>query len=308
MSYQVEALPNSYGLLGEGPHWDIETQSLYFVDIENGQVLRYDYAQNRTYRCQIENEKLASFIIPIEGASNKFVVGIGRRIAIISWDGISETCKVERDVTIVEQGDSKCENNRINDGKCDPRGRLFAGTMNIDLGLNIRTGHFYKFNENGKHQHLIDNIGISNGLAWNEKTNKFYYIDSFDLKIKEFDYDFNTGCFKNPREVFSVESYQTKDKRVFPDGMTIDSEGYLYLALFGGSSVLKLDPKDGKILLDIKIPCELITSAAFGGPNLDILYVTTSALFDKPNPAGTTYKVTGLGAKGLPMAKCKLSL
>ncbi|XP_055844649.1 regucalcin-like [Episyrphus balteatus] len=309
MEYKVEPLPNSQGLLGEGPHWDIEKQSLYFVDIENAQVLRYDYAQNKTYRCQIENEKLASFIIPIEGAINKFVVGIGRRISIITWDGISETCKLEKDIITVEQGDSNCIYNRFNDGKCDPRGRLFAGTMHTDIShFDKRTGNFYKMDEDCKYKLLLEKIGISNGLAWNEKNNKFYYIDSLDYKVREYDYDFNTGCFKNPREVFNLDSLQKEGKKILPDGMTSDSEGFLYVALFGGSSVLKIDPKDGKVVLDIKIPCELVTSAAFGGPNLDILYVTTSGLLNKPSPAGTTYKVTGIGAKGLAMAKCKLAL
>ncbi|XP_055844650.1 regucalcin-like [Episyrphus balteatus] len=303
MAYQVEPLPNSYALLGEGPHWDIEKQSLYFVDIEHAQVLRYDYAQNWIYRCQIENEKYASFIIPIEGAINKFIVGIGRRVGIINWDGISKTCKVEKDVFTVEQGDSNFINNRINDGKCDPRGRLFTGTMYSDIIVQKRTGNFYKMEENGNYKLLFDNIGISNGLAWNEKINKSYYIDSYDYKVREYDYDLNTGSFKNPMTVFNLD---LQDKMIAPDGMTIDSEGFLYVAIFGGSSVLKIHPKNGKVLLNIKIPCESVTSVAFGGPNLDILFVTTSALFDKPSPAGTTYKVTGIGAKGLPMAKCQL--
>ncbi|XP_055914737.1 regucalcin-like [Eupeodes corollae] len=308
MSYKVEALPDSFCLLGEGPHWDIEKQSLYFVDIENAQVLRYDYAENKVYRCQIENEKLASYIIPIEGANNKFLVGIGRRISVINWDGFSKTCKVEKDILTVEEGDPKCTQNRINDGKCDPRGRLFCGTMNtIDIFSN-RTGNFYRIDEGGKYKLLKDNIGISNGLAWNEKNNKFYYIDSLDLKVREYDYDFETGCLKNPRDAFNLTSLQEEGKMVVPDGMTIDSDGNLYVATFGGSSVYKVDPKNGQILLQIKLPCEQITSAAFGGPNLDILYVTTARLLNKPAPGGTTYKITGIGAKGLPMAKCKLPL
>lgn len=310
MSYKLEPIPDANCILGEGPHWDIETQNMYFVDIEASEVLRHNYAENKVYRCKIENEKLASFIIPIEGSNNKFIVGIGRRVVIITWDGYSKTCQVERNLLTFEENDPKCIHNRINDGKCDPQGRLFTGTMHCDISTwDKRTGNFYGVDEFGKYKQFLEKIGISNGLAWNEKTKKFYYNDTYDNKVREFDYDFKTGCLKNPRDVIHLESYQKKGQLYFgPDGMTIDSEGYLYVALFGGDSVLKVDPIDGKVLIQIKIPCELVTSAAFGGPNLDILYVTTAKIFGRTEPAGTTYKVTGLGAKGLPMAKYKLSL
>lgn len=95
-----------------------------------------------------------------------------------------------------------------------------------------------------------------------------------------------------------------------PDGMTIDSNGDLYVATFGASKVFKINPATGAIELEIKIPAEQVTSAAFGGPNLDILYVTTAGKEFKskqPPPAGRLFKVTGLGVKGLPMKSVKLN-
>lgn len=95
-----------------------------------------------------------------------------------------------------------------------------------------------------------------------------------------------------------------------PDGMTIDAEGSLYIATFGGNTIYKVHPKSGKVLLEIKIPAEQVTSAAFGGPNLDILYVTTAGKefsSPQPPPAGALFKVTGLGVKGTKMTSVKLN-
>ncbi|XP_055846129.1 regucalcin-like [Episyrphus balteatus] len=302
MSYQIKQVPDCCNVLGEGPHWDIETQNLYLVDVFGKKLLRFDYAQQKVYRCEIENESAPpTFIIPIEGAPDKFVVALKNRVVVISWDGTSKTCKVDKDILVVEQED-KYKNNNLNDGKCDPKGRLFTGSMNSDF-LNFRTGNLYRLDGNG-HKLLMPNIGLSNGLVWNEVTKKFYYVDSMDFTVREFDYDIETGDIKNPKIIY--EQPQKEGSICLPDGVTIDSEGFLYVAFFKGSNVLKIDPKNCKVLLEIKLPCQQVTSLAFGGPNLDILYITTGALENQPAPAGQTFKVTGLGAKGLPMKKFKL--
>ncbi|XP_054738924.1 regucalcin-like isoform X2 [Anastrepha obliqua] len=298
MSYKIEQLPNSYGFLGEGPHWDIETQSLYFVDIENAKLFRYDHQQNKTYSAIVEGEKLASFIIPVEGESGKFAVGCERRVVVVSWDGVSPIATVARVAYEVQPGE-QFSKNRINDGKADPRGRLFAGTLCVEEVMSRRDGELYRF-EKGKPIAVVkSNIGLSNGLAWNEKTKKFYYIDTSDLEVKEYDYDFETGAASNPIVVF-------KHSEHWPDGMTIDSEGNIYIATFTGQTVYKVNPSTREILLEIKLPTKQVTSVAFGGPNLDILFVTSSAYFDEPAPAGVTFMVTGLGVKGLPMSKVRI--
>ncbi|XP_004520695.1 regucalcin [Ceratitis capitata] len=300
MSYKLETIPNGETLIGEGPHWDVATQSLYFVDIDNAVLLRYDYKQNKTYSARLEGENFASFIIPVEGENGKFAVGCDRRVAIVAWDGVSPSAKVARNAYEVQSGEEFALN-RLNDGKADPRGRLFAGTMYNDQKdlFAARKGELYRFDK-GKPVALIkSDIGISNGLTWNEKAGKFYFIDSCDYNVKEYDYDLETGVASNPKIVFKHASH-------LPDGMTIDTEGNIYIATFTGHTVYKVKPSTGEVLLEIKFPCKQITSVAFGGPNLDILYVTTSKLNDQPPPAGSTFKVTGLGAKGLPMTKVRI--
>lgn len=140
-----------------------------------------------------ENVSVVGFVVPVEGEPNQFVVGAERDISIVEWDGISETCEVVKVLAQVEQGDEIYDGNRFNDGKCDPRGRLYAGTMRyFGDHFEFRRGKFYKYN-GGSMEVIKDNIGISNGLAWNEATNKMYYIDTADFDIKEYDYDFTLG-------------------------------------------------------------------------------------------------------------------
>ncbi|XP_069965434.1 regucalcin isoform X2 [Bactrocera oleae] len=298
MSYKIEPIPNGETLIGEGPHWDIQTQSLYFVDIDVARLLRYDYKENKTYSAVLEGEEYASFIIPIEGESGKFVVGCSRRVVVVAWDGVAPKAKVVR---VVREVQTDFALNRLNDGKADPRGRLVAGTMyNSPKDMfSKREGELYSFEKDKPVKLIKSDVGVSNGLTWNEKAKKFYFIDSLDYNVKEYDYNLDTGVASNPKVVFQHSSY-------FPDGMTIDTDGNIYIATFTGATIFKVKPSTAEVLLEIQMPCKQITSVAFGGPNLDILYVTTSKLNDQPPPAGNTYKVTGLGVKGLPMTKVQL--
>uniref|UniRef100_A0A1B0AQI8 SMP-30/Gluconolactonase/LRE-like region domain-containing protein n=1 Tax=Glossina palpalis gambiensis TaxID=67801 RepID=A0A1B0AQI8_9MUSC len=264
------------------------------------------YKDDKVYEAKIEGEDLASFVVPVAGTLDTFAVGAGRRVIIVKWDGISTTAQVESTLFEVQKNDKRFEGNRFNDGKCDPKGRLFAGTMRyVGDEFEHRWGELYKYEEGGNVELVKTDVGISNGLAWNEKTNKFYYIDTTDFEVKEYDYDMEKGKPANPKVVFNLRRDSPKN-HLLPDGMTIDSDGNIYIATFNGHTIYKVNPVTGKILMEIKLPCKQITSAAFGGPNMDILYVTTSARGNEPKPAGTTYKVTGLKAKGLPMTKIQI--
>ncbi|SPP77643.1 regucalcin isoform X1 [Drosophila guanche] len=297
MSYKVEPLPDSYAGLGEGPHWDVATQSLYYVDLEAGKLLRYDFKENKVYKTQIEGEKLAAFVLPIQGKPQEFAVGCARRVVVVKWDGVSPVAKVVRTLFEVQK---ELELNRWNDAKTDPRGRFFGGTMRyVGNEFQFRHGELYKWEAGGEVSIVKGDVGISNGLAWDEKINKFYYIDTTDYEVKSYDYDFETGVASNPKVIFNLRKTSPED-HLLPDGLTIDTKGNLYVATFNGATIFKVNPRNGEVLLEIKFPTKQITSAAFGGPKLDILYVTTAAKFDQPEPAGTTYQVTGLNATGYP--------
>ncbi|XP_062536350.1 regucalcin-like [Armigeres subalbatus] len=307
-SFKVEQLPSPLNVLGEGPHWSIEHQCLYYNDIYGGTIHRYDYAQNKTYTATIDGFPVISFIIPVEGDNQKFIIGTDKKVTLIEWDGVSEQGKFIKTVGEVE---FDLPDNRFNDAKTDSRGRFYGGTMRLEAKGDIfeaRLGTFYRYDAlKQKFVGLKKNIGVSNGLCWNEAGNLFYYIDSCDLDVKEYHVDEN-GDLSNERKVIDFTVNGARPSFV-PDGMTIDTDGNLYVATFGGSTVYKINPKKGKIELEIKFPCEQITSAAFGGPNLDILFVTTAAKEFKspqPAPAGALFKVTGLGVKGTPMHNVNL--
>lgn len=186
-------MPDTHAQLAESPHWDVGSQSLYYVNVDAGQIHRFCYKTKKAYKAQIEGETLAGFVIPVKGHKDWFAVGSGRRVIIVQWDGYCETAQVVGTLFKVQQNDERFEGNRFNDGKCDPRGRLFAGTMRyVDNELEFRYGQLFKY-DNGSVELIKTDVGISNGMAWNEKAKKFYYIDTADFEVKEYDYDFETG-------------------------------------------------------------------------------------------------------------------
>lgn len=200
-AYKVEKLPLPKLSLGESPHWDAKSKSLYYVDIIGSDlsIFRYDATEKKSYGAKIDGESYVSFIIPVEGTTDQFAVGIRRRVGVIQWNGKSSNAKLLRIAFEVEQSDEFKEN-VFNDGKADPTGRLYAGTLRNapakvfdDIFKNRTPSGFYKYAANERVVKLLDTMQISNGLTWNAKKNKFYLIDSCDFDVKEFDYDSVTG-------------------------------------------------------------------------------------------------------------------
>lgn len=244
---------------------------------------------------------MIGFIVPVEGNEDEFIVGADNRLVVIKWNGVSKTAAVIRNYAEVDQN---IKSTRFNDGKVDPRGRIYSGTMRSEKHGDIREtrlGTLYRF-DGGISIALRKNVNISNGLAWNEATNKFYYIDSGDHDVKEYDWNPSTGEISNSKVVLELEN-----KECGFDGMTIDENGFLYIATFGEGVVKKFDPRARQVVHEIKIPNAMqITSVAFGGPNLDELFVTTAAITGFPGPNGRLFKVTGLGSKGTQMYEAKI--
>lgn len=191
MPFKVEVVPSPQSVLGEGPHWDEATQSLYYNDIygKEASILRYDYKEKKVYSAKIDGEPVVSFIIPVANTTDQYAVGIGRRVGIIQWDGVSPKAKLGTIAFDVEDGKV---DNRFNDAKADPVGRFYGGTMRLEaLGdlFKVAGGTFYRYIKGEGVKDLLNNIHVSNGLAWNEVEQKFYFIDSVKFDVKEFDYD-----------------------------------------------------------------------------------------------------------------------
>ncbi|KAJ3633357.1 hypothetical protein MTP99_010311 [Tenebrio molitor] len=296
-------------VLGEGPHWDVATQTLYLVDIVGKSILKYTPETGKVAKASVSPSQ-TSFIVPIEGKKNQFITSLDDQLAIVSWDGESDKASVVEKLCVASCSD-KSSNGKFNDAKCDSLGRLWAGVhiLEPDFFKTKPLGFLYTFDHKRQLKSQVDSIKLSNGLAFNDKTKKMFYIDSLKGTVDQFDFDITTGSVSNRKVWFTLQKLRIPG---IPDGMTIDSDGNLWVAVFGGGRVLKVDGSKSETLLDtIEIPAEQVTSVAFGGKNLDELYVTTAAVeFQGKKPAppvdGAVYKVTETGSKGLPAVNFKL--
>ncbi|XP_018404205.1 PREDICTED: regucalcin-like isoform X2 [Cyphomyrmex costatus] len=297
---KVEKVTDTYGL-SEGPHWDHHTQKLYFVDIYNQYIRRLDPATGVVTSAYIDHGTVG-VVVPVDDTVDKLIAGSERDVILITWDGDSNKSKVP--VEVLCSLDSPQSETRINDGKVDSAGRFWLGTMANEVNGVVapNQGTLYRVDNDFKPNKEISPVSISNGLAWNIEDNIMYYIDSVTRQVAAYDYNPNNGTISNKRIVFDLNK---TDLKGLPDGMTIDANGNLWIALFGGSRVIHVDPKTGKVLCKVELPVENVTSVTFGGPLLDTLYVTTSGYNitveqRKASPhAGALFAVTGLGVHGV---------
>ncbi|XP_029176331.1 regucalcin-like [Nylanderia fulva] len=296
---KVERLTEPYGL-SEGPHWDHRTQKLYFVDIHNQYIRRLDPATGVVTSAYIEHGPVG-VAIPVADTSDKLVAGSGKDLILVTWTGDKDEKKAP--YKVLSSIEPPSNDTRINDGKIDPSGRFWFGTManivNGDLARN--QGSLYRVDDTLECVKQISSVTLSNGLAWNVEDNIFYYIDTLTRQVAAYDYDPKSGSISNKRIAFDLDKANVKG---LPDGMTIDTDGNLWIALWGGYQVIQVNPKTQEVLRKVKIPAENVTSVAFGGPLLDILYVTTSGYElteqqRKETPyAGSLFAVKGLGVRG----------
>ncbi len=201
-------------------------------------------------------------------------------------------------VTLVAVPDGHAPGHRFNDGRCDPRGRFWAGTMAIDAAPGA--GSLHRLDPDGRAHRILQGITISNGLAWSADGGTLYYVDTGGQAIQAFDFDLETGGVGRRRDVVDVPAGLGR-----PDGMAIDSEGMLWVALWDGGLVTRWDPKTGALLDRVSLPVSRPTSCAFGGPTLEDLYITSARSGLGPETlagqplAGGLFRVR-VGARGVP--------
>ncbi|XP_065225478.1 regucalcin-like [Planococcus citri] len=286
---------------GEGPHWDAEKQLLFFVDIMGQRIYQYDPCSKRVTFADIGAPVGA--VIPLSGTTNKFVVGKKTTLSVVTWNGENSTSKIPIDE--IDYIESNKPLNRFNDGKCDRAGRLWIGTMGNedDNGVEPKQGTLYRLSDSCKLEARIRNVTISNGLAWSPDNLTMYYIDTETSRVDKLFYNVTTGdIIDGSRQ--KVIDFREQNIAGSPDGMTIDNKGNLWIACWNGSKVINVDTKTGKVIYEIPLPVERVTSVAFGGKNFDILYITTmkkglTAEQLKQQPAaGALFSVTNLPVKG----------
>lgn len=205
---------------------------------------------------------------------------------------------------VVATVDEDKPENHFNDGKCDPAGRFWAGTKGRETGVGIlppEQGSLFSLSGDRKLTKWIDKITISNGMTWSLDEKTFYYIDTVTSKIDAFDYNDEAGAISNRRSAVQVDP-----SLGYPDGMTIDSEGMLWVAMYDGWKVVRFNPTSGARLRTVDLPVAKVTSCCWGGKNLDELFVTCESLRLSPEErkaqplAGSVFRIKNLGTRGLP--------
>ncbi|KAM4559844.1 regucalcin [Odontesthes bonariensis] len=287
-SVKVESVVAVSTLIGEGPVWEESEQTLLFVDIVGQKIHRWSSMTNQIQ--SVETGDTVSFAVPRR--SGGYVAGVGRSIVAVDWS--------TRMMTSLVDVDEDKPNNRLNDGKVDPIGRLLAGTMEKTEAQH-KQGSLYSVNSDLAVTKHLSQVDISNGLDWSLDEKTFFYIDTLALTVDAFDYDITTGNMGNRRVVYRMEEGEG-----LPDGMTLDGDGRLWVACYNGGRVINIDPTTGVRLQTISLPVTKTTSCCFGGPDYSDLYVTSCCLDLSQSErsqqplAGNTFRVRGLGVKGRP--------
>ncbi|XP_064111197.1 regucalcin-like [Macrobrachium nipponense] len=299
--------------LGEGPHWSVKEGALYYVDIFKQDVHRYHPMSGTHSKMRIEGGPV-TLVVPHAKVSKTFIVTVGRDLAVVTWPDPSQDCVVTS-YKVLSSVDAQYPDNRFNDGKCDQQGRLWAGTMgatDVPDNENPHLGSLFVLHNNATVTKAIEKVSISNGLAWNSTSDTFYFVDTCEYKVESFNCDFQRGVLSKRKTVYDYRTNGLYPS--FPDGMTVDADGNLWVACFGAGKVHCIEPSSGKVKKCVDLPTNSITSVCWGGPKLDHLYVTTTKkgltkdqLSAQPH-AGAVFRVTGTGSRGFPAPECNVTL
>ncbi|MFJ8353738.1 SMP-30/gluconolactonase/LRE family protein [Bacillus paramycoides] len=257
MHRSIELVVDANACLGEGPCWNEKKQILYWVDIIEKKLCLYNPANN-TNRVITLDQQIGCVVPCLDS-----VVLLAMERGFYSLNLNTEK------LTHIYDPEPNLLKNRFNDGKCDPAGRFWAGTTDL-YGIS-GAGSLYCLNNNYSVEKKVSHVNTSNGLAWSPDYAYLYFIDTPTKKVVRYHYDIHTGVISNPTDVITFP-----ENDGLPDGMTIDEEGCLWIAHWGGSKITRWNPLTGEQILSILIPALYVTSCTFGGSNLTDLYITTA--------------------------------
>lgn len=266
-------------LLGEGPHYEQQSNRLIWVDIEGLRIHRLDLNTNEV-KTIVPPQRVGA-IVPTDRGT--YICGME--------DGIYELEFNDEHFSLIIPLEPERIDHRANDGKCDPFGRFWIGTYH--MGPLSYSGNLYSFTDGDlRAKSHFSEIGCSNGMAWTADHSTYYFIDSPTRTVYGFDYDGEKGLISNKRVAI-----QTNSEDGVPDGMTIDNDDNLWIAHWGGACVTKWNPRTGECLQKIDFPVSNVTSLCFTGEKFDTLYVTTAKIglsdeqLEKEPLAGSIFKL-----------------
>jgi sugar lactone lactonase YvrE len=253
------------GFHAEGPTWDADRGELLWVDIPEGLVHRAAVAGDGELSevASVKAGDTVGFVVP--AASGGWLAGAGGGFTHLAGDGtVRQVVELSR-----EGGSEEAGGTRMNDGGCDRAGRFFAGTMAIDQRPGA--GALYRLDLDGAVSTVLDGLTVSNGLGWSPDDRTVYLADSGPGLVWAFDYDLASGAFSRQRVLLDFS-----DQDGVADGLTVDDEGCLWTALWGGGEVRRWSP-EGELLAVVPLPVPQVSSCAFAGPDRDLLVISTSA-------------------------------
>jgi sugar lactone lactonase YvrE len=278
-SLKIDIVGARASLWGEGPVW--WQNHLWYVDIEGKGVIRV-HPESEVETFWNTGER-TGFLVP--RSSVGWIIGGDNGLSFFNdQNGV---------VTPITNPEPDKTNNRFNDGKCDAQGRLWAGT--ISLAKITGDARLYRMTPDLALTTVHQPVTNSNGLAWSPDQRWFYYIDTPTRRVLRFTFDAEVGTISDPTTLI-----ETNDTDSSPDGMTIDEEGHLWIAFCHGGMVRRYHHGDARILSEIHLPCVETTSVTFGGPNLDLLFITTGRHKTLVEPEAGRLFVCRPGVKGLP--------
>jgi len=280
-SISIKPIGSRVSKWGEGPiFWN---DHLLYVDIEGHALISLD-PKTETEKVWEIGERIGT-VVPRQ--SGGFVCAGDS--GIYSFDPVTGDKK-----SMADPESDKRPDNRFNDGKCDPSGRFWAGT--ISTVKKTGDANLYMLDVNGDLSLKVPGVTNSNGICWNAKADRMYYIDTPTKEIWAFPFNNQLSELGEKQVVFNTEDAGLDGS---PDGMTIDADGMLWVAMCHGGAVLRIDPHNGSLLQKIDFPCVETTACAFGGDKLERLFVTTGIhkSIEEEN-AGRVFVVDGLGVVG----------
>ncbi|MFJ3670296.1 SMP-30/gluconolactonase/LRE family protein [Streptomyces sp. NPDC090106] len=275
--------------LGEGPAWDDTTGELHWADIPSGRLHRYHPPTGTaTHR---DFGHAVSTVLPRAGGGH----AVAARHGVLLLDAQGRT---ERTVAVPGEP----EGNRLGDAGVDPAGRLWFGTLDVDM-LPGR-GALYRLDPGAEApRRVLAATSVANGLGWSPDGTRMYFVDSSTRRVDVLDYDPATGEAAGRRPWATVE-----DEAGVPDGLAVDAEGGVWVALWRGGQIRRYGP-DGSHDMTLPLPVSQVTSCAFGGDGLGLLYVTTGrvGMSDRrlaAEPAAGAVFAADVGVPGLPVPRC----
>jgi sugar lactone lactonase YvrE len=286
----IEAWSHAPGVLTEGPRWHEERCELFWVDILASTFHRARHGDGGSAEAltTVTLDRHVGAAAPAAGGG--YVLAAGQGFLFLDDSG---------DVTELAQPDAGHTEVRMNDGACDAEGRFWAGTMAYDVTPGA--GVLYRLELDGSCSTVLTGLTISNGIGWSPDGKTMYLNDSGTGLVEAFDFDPASGDISGRRTLVSIPGPD-----IGPDGLTVDEEGGIWVAVWGGAEVRRYDPQGG-LVETVHLPVTRPTSCAFGGPDCATLFVTSARngldddeLARQPD-AGRLFRVEGLGVRGMPV-------